>query len=288
MFSLSHATHPIDSSAKEVQQSIRDYGFAIIKNFLSKNDLVCLIEDLEPLFTARSTSDGPFWGQKTTRIESLLFSKVMQQVVLRRSLMDLVDFVLKDNCDQVQLNLTQGIRIHPGEKNQILHRDSSMYPVTKTCDFMVNSIIALTPFTRNNGATRIVPGSHLWADSRLPEPQEIISAEMNPGDMIFYNSSLLHGGGANTTESHRTGVAISYSLGWLRQSENMYLTYPPEKAEAFSLELRQLIGYEVHRPNLGWVFGQSPMRLIDKMYNSQQGASEFLTPEQQQKLRSLK
>lgn len=103
---------------------------------------------------------------------------------------------------------------------------------------------------------------------------------MDPGSVLIYSASLLHGGGANVTQEPRTGIVISYCLGWLRQSENQYLSYPPAIAKTFSEPLQRLIGYNVHKPNLGWVYGHDPMDLLTGKDNSQIGAEEFLTDEQ--------
>lgn len=275
------------NKSSEFEQSLSLNGFAVVRQFLNKETTDSIVKSLQPLFAKRAPSEGLFWGRKTTRIEALLNQVEVQNIVLDPLLLELAGQILSGNCDQIQLNLTQGIRIHPGEQAQVIHRDSSMYPTEKPFDFMVNAIIALSPFLPETGATRVVRGSHRWDELRRPLPEEIESVNMAPGDMLFYNSSLLHGGGANTSQQERTGLAISYSLGWLRQSENMYLTYPPKVAKNFPKQLSKLIGYEVHRPNLGWAFGQNPMCLLDYGIQSSDGAAEFLTPEQQSKLNSL-
>ncbi|MFQ5558817.1 MAG: phytanoyl-CoA dioxygenase family protein [Acidimicrobiales bacterium] len=83
-----------------------------------------------------------------------------------------------------------------------------------------------------------------WQDERQAEPHQIASAEMRAGSVLVYNGSVLHGGGRNITEDrHRLGVLLHYTLGWLRQEENQYLSCPPEIARDLDPELRALIGY---------------------------------------------
>ena len=109
---------------------------------------------------------------------------------------------------------------------------------------LFSTIWALTPFTRENGATQVVVGSHRWEKRRQPEPDEIAYADMSPGSVLCYNGTVLHGGGANATaDETRVGVFLHYTLNWLRQEENQYLSCPPEHAEHLSQELRALIGY---------------------------------------------
>lgn len=86
----------------------------------------------------------------------------------------------------------------------------------------------------------------------MPEPHEIAYAEMKPGSVLIYTGTIIHGGGANTTQENRLGVLIHYALNWLRQEENQYLSCPPEVAKDFSPELRALIGYSQGGPLLGF------------------------------------
>lgn len=266
-------------------QRFDEQGYVIIRNAVSPSDLDQLRVDLEPHFSARPACHGLFWGKATTRIEAVLTkSKIAQKLVCSQNILAFAEHTLQSNCDHIQLHLTQGIRIHPGERAQVLHPDSAMFPMPKNFEFMVNGILALSPFTKENGATRVVAGSHKWADNREPLPHEISYAEMQPGDLLIYRASLLHGGGANETDTDRTGLSLSYSLGWLRQAENMYLTYPPEIAKNFSAQLQELLGYRVHRPNLGWVHGQDPRHLLQGINSSALPAEDFLTPDQQNML----
>ncbi len=267
---------------EEVKAALDTLGYAILENALSPFELKKLHQELEPHFEARANSQALFFGFNTKRIEALFTkSKISQHMATHEAVLAAVNHVLGDNCDTIQLNLTQGIRINPGEEAQILHPDSAMFPIeNKPFEFVINAIWAYSDFTKQNGATQIVPGSHTWPSDRQPEPHEITCAEMPAGSVLLYQASLLHGGGANITQKPRTGIAMGYCLGWLRQSENQYLAYPPEVAKDFSPELQHLIGYHVHRPNLGWVNGHDPIHLITKENLDHLGAEDFLTDNQ--------
>ncbi|MFC4726541.1 phytanoyl-CoA dioxygenase family protein [Glycocaulis abyssi] len=118
---------------------------------------------------------------------------------------------------------------------------------------MMNAIWALSPFTAANGATRVIPGSHKWDKDRLPDPDDVRRAEMDPGDVLIFLGSTLHGGGANTSGENRTGAVISYNLGWLRQTENFYLSIPWEVAAQMPEKLQRLLGYQSTYPmSAGW------------------------------------
>lgn len=258
-------------------------GYIILEDMLDTTEILQLKNDLEPYFNDRVVSQAQFFGFRTKRIEALLNkSNIVQKMSTDKNVNNVVQHILGEHCDSYNLNLTQGIRINPNERAQILHPDSAMFPIeNKPFEFMVNAIWAYSDFTKENGATLVVPGSHKWSPDRSPKDEEIFAATMKAGSVLIYHASLLHGGGANTSNESRTGIAISYCLGWLRQSENQYLSYTLDDVNKFSLKLQRLIGYNVHRPNLGWVHGHDPMDLLTKEDNSSLGAQDFLTDEQQ-------
>ena len=116
---------------------------------------------------------------------------------------------------------------------------------------LLGTVWAITEFTKENGATRVVPGSHNWDKNREPLPEEIAYAEMKPGSVFLYTGTVLHGGGENLTDSPRLGTFIHYSLSWLRQQENQYLSCPAKIAKTLDPELRSLMGYS----RAGYVLG---------------------------------
>lgn len=269
-------------SREEVNAAVDDAGYVILDNAIGQAEVHTLQEEIEPYFETRPVCQAHFFGFNTTRIEALFGkSRTAQMMAVHPAVLGVTNHLLGANCDSFQINLTQGIRIHPGERAQIIHPDSALFPIShKPFEFQVNTIWAYSSFRKENGATMIVPGSHRWPEGRVPREDEITYAEMDPGSVLIYAASLLHGGGANVTNQARTGIVISYCLGWLRQSENQYLSYPPETARTFDAQLQRLIGYNVHRPNLGWVHGHDPIDLLVEMDNSHIGAEEFLTEEQ--------
>lgn len=161
-----------------------------------------------------------------------------------------------------------------------------MFPFPHTgSEWMINCMWAIDDFTSENGATNLVIGSHKWDPTREPEESEIIQAEMKAGSILIYMASLLHGGGHNRTENPRTGVVLSYCLGWLRQAENMYLSIPLEHAKMMSKKLQKLIGYATHQPNLGCVEGQDPIVLLEGKQIKNAQFQEFISEEAKNFLR---
>ena len=141
----------------------------------------------------------------------------------------------------------------PGQPKQLLHRDRLVWgQYLQGLEPQLNTLWALTEFSQENGATQVVPGSAAWPEEREASPADITYAEMSPGSVLVYSGSVIHGGGANASPADRVGLNITYSLGWLRQEENQYLSCPPELAKDFAPELQELLGYTMMNYALGY------------------------------------
>ena len=165
-----------------------------------------------------------FEGHHTRRVYAL-FAKTcaFDEAAINPLLLGVLDRVL----GHYQLSAPTGIQIAPGEKDQVLHYDASVYPLPRDfSDVVVNTMWALDDFTVENGATRIVPGSHRWIDRR-PEPgDEVLDAVMPAGSVIFYGGKVFHGGGANSTDKPRLGVILEYVSAWLVRRRRISSRFP--------------------------------------------------------------
>jgi len=241
-------THlPANTPQEELLRCMAEDGAVIIDDVLGSEQLGALEHDLTPFLKREVYGRDAFTGFRTQRIGALIArSQACGELALEPRMLDAARKYLADHCDDVQLHFTSAVAIAPGESAQILHRDRGIWGgyVPRQIEPLFSTIWALTPFTQENGATQVVVGSHHWEKKRQPEPDEIAYAEMSPGSVLCYNGTVLHGGGANATEDEtRVGVFLHYTLNWLRQEENQYLSCPPEHAEHLSQELRALIGY---------------------------------------------
>ena len=119
-------------------------------------------------------------------------------------------------------------------------------------------------FTDANGATRIIPESHLRDHSPdYGQPYDSIAAEMPSGSVLIWHGSLWHGGGANQTDRRRVGIAMNYCAGYIRQQENQQLGIPLDLARGFSPRLRRLAGYGLYKRLIGHIDKCSPEDLLD-------------------------
>jgi ectoine hydroxylase-related dioxygenase (phytanoyl-CoA dioxygenase family) len=189
------------------------------------------------------------------------------------------DRILLPSCSRYQLNLGHLLQRGPGADEQWFHRDELVWNDVPSPhpELQLASVIAFVDFTRENGATRIVPGSHRWPDRLLPaaeqmaaspRPEQVAYAEMAAGSAVIYLGGTIHAGGSNATEIPRRGAHLSYCLGWLRTEENNYLSSPPAYAATLPRVAQELLGYAIHDSigrgggYLGMVRMQDPVELL--------------------------
>jgi hypothetical protein len=241
-------------------------GYVVIKDAITPEQVGRLRAELDDWFDRTPRCEGDFYGWNTTRLASMLTkAPTTRELALHPLIWPLVEPVLSPHCDYIQLNLIQGVRVHPGERVQGPHNDEEMWPCEKHgIPWLVNVMWAVDDFTRENGATRLWRGSHLGGVDRYLAEEDADIAEMRAGSACVFMGSLMHGAGANRSSLPRTGIIVSYCLGWLKTYENAFLTYPPEVAREFPLELQRLIGYRIHKPNLGGWEGQDPILCLNQ------------------------
>src|SRR4029078_13191006 len=152
-----------------------------------------------------------------------------------------LDRVLGDHATSYQLHLTQVIDIGPGEPGQMVHRDQwafDFFPFPNGYEVECHTMWAMTDFTEENGATRVIPGSHTYEDRIRTFPEaDPVRAEMSKGSVLLYIGSLYHGGGANRSSAPRRGINVGYTLSWLRPEENKHLARPPDARRSTPADL---------------------------------------------------
>jgi ectoine hydroxylase-related dioxygenase (phytanoyl-CoA dioxygenase family) len=220
-----------------------------------------------------------FMGAQTKQVAGMpgISYAFATDVMCNPVLLAAADHFLLPSCARYQLNIGHLLQRGPGSEDQFLHRDELVWnDVPKPHpELQLASVIAFVDFTRDNGATRVVPGSHRWPDRNepalgmpQPAPDQIAYAEMEAGSAVIYLGGTIHGGGANSTDIARRGAHLSYCLGWLRTEENNYLSTPPEVAAKLPRQAQELLGYAVHDGfmrgggYLGMVRMQDPVELL--------------------------
>jgi len=230
-----------------------------------------IAEELEPWLSTAEPGYSDFVGHATRRTGALIArSPTARTLITDPTILSVLDLALADHASTYQVDLTQMIDMGPGETAQAIHRDRwtfDNYPFPLGFEAEINLMWAVSDFTEAMGATRVVVGSHMWEDNP-PEvdPALSIAAEMPKGSVLLYSGSIYHGGGANTTEVHRVGMNVGYTLGWLRQEENQYLACPQEIARELPEGLLRLMGYQRGAFALGYV--DDFMEPLDWLYGN--------------------
>jgi ectoine hydroxylase-related dioxygenase (phytanoyl-CoA dioxygenase family) len=239
-------------------------GYTIIEEAIEPDLIDDLTADLDRLERDLHVvpAGNAFEGVATMRIYNLLVhGPNFERIPVHPEVLPVVEGVLDDGCLVSSLS---SIAICPGETAQPIHADDQLIPLDKPhAPTVCNTMWALTDFTEANGATRVIPGSHL-AD-RSPDfgaPYDSVPAEMGKGSVLVWHGSLWHGGGANTTAERRVGIAMNYCAGFIRQQENQQLGIPLELVRRFPGRLQELCGFGVYRGLIGHIDKNSPSQVL--------------------------
>jgi ectoine hydroxylase-related dioxygenase (phytanoyl-CoA dioxygenase family) len=269
-----------ETAEDEILEYLRRDGVVIVTGMFSRNHIEQVKQDLAPHFDSDVVDESGFFPSTTQRATGLFgisracVDTAMHPLFLavaNRLLTSTYTFYVGSTKKIVHskpiISSTVGFRVNPGGEQQGLHRDCTDFH-TRPCDWpmMIGCVTALTRTHKNNGATIVIPGSHLWEDeNRIPLVEEAIPAELEPGDATIFVGNLYHAGGANITQNEwRETVGIFMAKGFYRQAENEYLTVPPERCKELQLtpaELR-VLGYGISEPSCGFFKYKDPMESV--------------------------
>jgi hypothetical protein len=273
----------------DIAAAIVSEGVAIVEGLLAPDVVARVNDEVEEAVAAADPADPlfnpiiqAFHGPCTRQVTGVagISRTFAVEVMCHPLLLALCDRILLPSCARYQLNLGHLLQRGPGAGEQWLHRDEAVWSDVPRPhpELQLASVIAFVDFTRDNGATRVVPGSHRWPDRWLspaeqhaqvaPEPDQIAVAEMPAGSAVVYSGGTIHAGGANVTDVPRRGAHLSWCLGWLRTEENNYLAVPPAVAAGLPPLAQDLLGYAVYDAigrgggYLGMVGLQDPAQLL--------------------------
>jgi ectoine hydroxylase-related dioxygenase (phytanoyl-CoA dioxygenase family) len=249
------------ADGQQVARRLVDDGYVVVSGLLTAAEVRAATADLHRVLAAVPRGRNAFEGRSTQRIYALFAkTRTFDQAAIHPLVLEVLDQVL----GHYQLSAPVGISIGPGEQAQILHRDDAIYPLPQPGPpVVVNTMWPLDEFTDQNGATRFIPGSHRWEPGHAPAPDdEVETATLAPGSVMFYLGSLWHGGGANGTGRPRLGVILEYAAAWLRPQENHCLAVPRSVVRELPERLQELLGYNIYPPFVGYVDGTHPRKVL--------------------------
>lgn len=266
MTTLNHV--PANTPAAELAEFLRRDGYVIVDKLVSDEDMDVAVSELQPYLDATPDGYNEMIGRKTRRTGALVARSAKCRDFVRHPLILGVAKDFLSHASELQLSLSQVISIEPGETAQALHRDESawdFFPFPDDYHIEFNTLWAMTDYTSEMGATRIVPGSS--HSSKLPkeyDDSDCVQAEMERGSVLLYQGKIVHSGGANKTKDKvRRALNLNYSVGWVRQEENQYLSVPLEVARTLDDEMLKLIGYQEGAWSMGyWRDFENPLTAV--------------------------
>ena len=261
---------PATASPDEVAAILARDGAVVVDQLITPQAMDELARELEPFIERNGFGPDEFSGRRTKRTGALVArSQKARDLVMNPLVLETTKRVL-GHASSFQLHLTQVITIGPGEPAQTIHRDQwafDFFPFPKGYEVQCNTLWAMTDFTERNGATRVIPGSNHFEDKLRFKEEDTVPAEMKKGSVLFYTGAVYHAGGANRSDSTRSGINITYNVSWLRQEENQYLAVPLEVAKTLPVDVLKLIGYQRGAYALGYVGDLlDPMEVVKPDY----------------------
>ena len=142
-----------------------------------------------------------------------------------------------------------GLTMAPGGPNQTLHLDQAEH--TPGIVININATHTLDDFTKENGATRIVPQSHMRNGRNrnfTDEEANTIQIEAPSGSMIAFNGGAIHAGSANKTNHLRRCLHAFYTRPSVRPQWDYKRSFTPETIATLNDEQKRFFGFSAHEP----------------------------------------
>ena len=252
-----------DSAVAEVAEN----GYAIVEGFLNSDQLDLVRRDLEPIFLMTGKRDthgkGRHSGIQAVHVHNLFGkTRAVDEVAIHPLLLMIIEGVLGE---QFQMSVATAMCPEPGVDPQHLHQDDGHYPLPRPhMPLIANTLIALDDFTRESGATMVVPKSHKWTKP-VELDANVVYAEMPAGSLLVFDGALWHGGGGNTTrDRRRRSINLNFNLSWLRQQENQYIGIPRKVWLSLPERLQRLLGFQKVNFLYGGVDYTDPLEYFKK------------------------
>jgi ectoine hydroxylase-related dioxygenase (phytanoyl-CoA dioxygenase family) len=257
-------------------------GYLIFERVLSPDRVTAIRAALAPYLERDLMGRNDFEGLKTNRVYALMAkSPLFAELAIHPLALTFAEAELGQSC---LLSALLAINLHPGETVQPWHFDDGGVKLPRPRPaFGVSAFWAIDDTTESNGSTEVIPGSHLWdeqivdgavksadftstappnADHDAGHRPDAVKLVMPSGSLAITKGTLWHRGGANLSDRPRLIITPQYCAGWVRQLENMALAVPAALAEKLPERARELIGYSIHPPFMGYVDGVHPKRLL--------------------------
>ena len=196
-----------DATTEEIHRVLAAEGALVIDDLASVELIDRITAEMADHVEATPFGSDDFSGRFTRRTGGLIArSETARELVQHPLVLDVAERLMHQ-ASKFQVHLTQIISIGPDSPGQSIHRDEwafDFFPFPSDVHPQCNTIWAMTDFTAENGATRVIPGSQEWPVARDHDVRETVPAEMSKGSCLLYTGKVYHGGGANrSTQADR-------------------------------------------------------------------------------------
>ena len=244
-----------------VGNRVREEGYAVVPDFINAAQVAELNRGMSDIFDSVTSTDNPNLGRQTVHIHNVLAkTRVTDKYITDSRLLSLIENILGPDF---QISSVVAMCPRPGDEPQKLHSDDGHFPIIpRMFPLVANTLIALDDFTAENGATQIVPRSHLVKQA-VDIDAATVPIEMSAGSLAVWDGGLWHKGGGNVTNKQwRRSLNLNFNLAWLKQRENQYLGVSKEVVLQLPARLQQLMGYQLTNFGLGTVDRKHPLEFL--------------------------
>jgi ectoine hydroxylase-related dioxygenase (phytanoyl-CoA dioxygenase family) len=233
------------------RRQLDEQGFLVLEAVMGHALLTELRERVASLFTEEGEQAGSEFKLEpgVDRLANLVDKgDIFRRLIALPAVLACVSHVLGPALKLSSLNAR---RVPPYcDAAQPLHADMGAVP-DEAGFWVCNTVWVLDAFARDNGALRVVPGSHrlgklpqeVLADPKAAHPEEVL-VTAPAGSVIVVNAHAWHAGTANRTAASRTAVHAFYCSRDKPQQQYQKRLLRPEVQAALSAELRELLALD--------------------------------------------